>query len=154
MKSCTNYKVKWNVIQWSYTNYVMFICYNDEKLVCTLFTWPLGLPFHLCAVDGSENVETILNFFPSIGQHFSIDCQYRILKSGLQCIYVRDMRTVDNSLYVSLKESVHRCDIRWTERPSFRTPFSMALVSKTARFELSRQRNWDPYLVFSAQYYG
>lgn len=108
MKSWTNYKVKWNEIQRSYSNYAIFICYNDEKTcmytICLVSRLSLGLLRRWWLRECRD--DNIFNFFPNIGQHFSIDCQYRVLNSCFQCVYIRDMRTVNNSLYVSLKENL------------------------------------------------
>lgn len=66
----------------------LYLIITKKLLIYTIHTIS-GLP-HICAVGGAENVGTIFNCCPSIGQHVFSNCQNRIIITCLQssvCLY-------------------------------------------------------------------
>lgn len=117
-----------------------------NKRSYTLFTW--SVQFHMCVVGGLENVETLFYFWPSIGQHFSRNCQNRILNLWLQCAYVRNRRNINRIFYP--KEKVHRCDIGWARRPRCGKAATNPTIRESVIWKFSRIRKpvrWFPILL-------
>lgn len=109
-----------------------------NKRLCTLGKWTVH--FHVRVGGDSENIKTIFNFCPSVGQYFSSDYQNRILNLWLQCAYVRNRRTVNSTFYISQKETIHRCDNGWAARPSFGTASTDPTIRECFFWKFSRIR--------------
>lgn len=98
----------------------------------------------LVAVGGSENVKTIFNLCPSIGQPTSLQwLPNRILNPCLQCVQMQAL-CKNNIFHQSLKEKVHRSNIKWAVRPKLWDSFDQYYYRIRESYTDKISRSWKP----------